>query len=77
MDDMEALRLLTPADEAMAAPGKIEFAAYPGGQLSKPDGRDHLMWTVGIGKDHTATIYMHRDDYAALTGKKPGETVNG
>jgi len=32
-----------------------------------------MTWTVGIGKDHTATIYMHKDDYAALTGKKPGE----
>ena len=39
------------------APNRIEFVNR---------GKDHLMWTIGIGKNHTATLYMHKDGLEAL-----------
>jgi hypothetical protein len=67
--EMTARQLKSLLDESgppQRAPDKIEFAAYPKGGLSVPDGSDHLTWTIGIGKDHTATIYMHKDAWKEL-----------
>lgn len=58
--------LLTSIEEPQQAPGKIEFAAWPKGRLSVQDGSDHLIWTIAIGKDHTATVLMHKDAWDAL-----------
>ena len=58
--------LLTSIEEPQQAPGKIEFAAYEGTRLLVADGRDHLVWTIAIGKDETATVYMHKDAWDKL-----------
>ena len=65
---ISALHLLTRADASSKAPGKIEFAAYEGMKMKPACGDDHLIWTLAIGKNHTATVIMHKDDYAALQG---------
>lgn len=66
MTDLQKLLALAPAADATEAPGRIEFGAYVNGKLIPACGKDHMMWTLPIGADHTATIYMHKDDHAAL-----------
>lgn len=39
------------------APNRIEFVNR---------GKDHLVWNIGIGKNHTATLYMHKDGLEIL-----------
>lgn len=58
--------LLTSIEEPQQAPGKIEFASYEGLTLRRADGRDHFIWTIAIGKDHTATVLMHKDAWNEL-----------
>lgn len=66
-DEVKALASLTPEASAQPAPGKIEFASYnQNGDMRAADGTDHMIWTIGIGKDHTATVYMHKDDFKAM-----------
>jgi hypothetical protein len=66
-NQLSNLLALVPAEDARKAPGKIEFCAYRDGRMIPACGDDHMLWTIAIGKDHTATIIMHKDDYAALT----------
>lgn len=60
------LMCLAEKEKAQRAPDQITFAAYPEGKLSTPSGADHLVWDIGIGKDHTAQIIMHKDAWEEL-----------
>lgn len=62
----EILRYLVSTSQPSRAPDKIEFASYREGALIPASGADHLIWTVGIGKNHSASVIMHKDDYAEL-----------
>lgn len=72
---LQHLMSLTPEAEAQPAPDFIEFTAHDANDnMRSCDGSDHMMWLIGIGKDHTATILMHKDDYAALKEIVAAET---
>lgn len=63
---LKALLALTPVDQAMSAPGQITFTAYKGNRMIPANGADHREWIIGIGKDHTARLIMHKDDFVEL-----------
>ncbi|MEN3145696.1 hypothetical protein ABCW43_00115 [Neorhizobium sp. IRAMC:178] len=62
----ELLRYLVSTCQPSRAPDKIEFASYRDGALIPASGADHMIWTIAIGKDHSASVIMHKDDYAEL-----------
>lgn len=66
MSEIEHLAALTEGEPDAVVPGRIEFTAYKDGQMVPACGDDHVMWTIAIDKDHTAHLYMHKDDYEAL-----------
>lgn len=57
--------LLTSIEEPQNAPSKVKFnpresREYFGGHSG------HLCWTIAIGENHTATVYMHKDAWDKL-----------
>jgi len=69
---LQHLMSLIPEAEAQRVFDWIVFDTD--GNMLTGDGSDHMMWLIGIGKDHTATIFMHKDDYAALKEIVAAET---
>lgn len=66
MSDVHLLRQIVDGKEIIPAPGAREFVHYDSEGMLVRDGRSYCEFIVGIGKDHVATITMHKDALAAL-----------
>lgn len=62
MKQLQALKALLDCNKQHPAPAKRVFA----------DPEDWIEVCIGIGKDHTAYISLHKDDYEALEGLTSG-----
>ncbi len=62
-DEHSLIEALWMNDPPQQAPDQIAFFD---GDDNVPNGKGHLIWTIAIGKDHVATVYMDKEAWEKL-----------